>query len=39
MAMQLEFLELSDTKATLLITGTMPYFVNALRRTLIADVP
>jgi DNA-directed RNA polymerase subunit D len=32
-------LELSDTKATLLITGTMPYFVNALRRTLIADVP
>jgi len=39
MAIQLEFLELSDTKATFLVTGTMPYFVNALRRTLIADVP
>jgi DNA-directed RNA polymerase subunit D len=39
MAMQLEFLELTDTKATMLLTGTAPYFVNTLRRTLIADVP
>jgi DNA-directed RNA polymerase subunit D len=39
MALQLEFLELSDTRATMLISGTSPFFVNALRRTLIADVP
>ena len=39
MAMQIEFLELTDTKATFVISGTAPYFVNALRRTLIADVP
>jgi len=39
MAITLEFVELSDTKATFVVTGTSPYFVNALRRTLIADVP
>lgn len=39
MAMQIEFLELTDTRASFIISGTSPYFVNSLRRTLIADVP
>ncbi|MEW5759545.1 MAG: DNA-directed RNA polymerase subunit D, partial [Candidatus Thermoplasmatota archaeon] len=41
--MELKILTLSppehDTKAKILISGTAPYLVNALRRTLIADVP
>ncbi len=37
--MQLEFVELTDTRASFIVTGTSPYLVNALRRALISDVP
>lgn len=34
-----ELLELTDTHGKLVIEGVHPYFVNALRRTLLAEVP
>lgn len=37
--MKIEVQDLSDTRATLVIEGVNPYFVNALRRTLLAEVP
>src|SRR5688572_6624885 len=37
--MKIEIRDLTDTRATLLIEGVNPYFVNALRRTLLAEVP
>lgn len=37
--MQLELLELSDTKISFVLSGSSPYFVNSLRRALITDVP
>jgi DNA-directed RNA polymerase subunit D len=37
--MELEILELTDTKAKFIISGVSPPTVNALRRTLISDVP
>lgn len=37
--MELEVLELTDTKAKFKISGVSPPTVNALRRTLISDVP
>jgi len=37
--MQIEFLELTDTKAVFVLNSTAPYFVNALRRVLVAEVP
>ena len=39
MSVQIEIVELTDTKASFIVNGTSPYFVNALRRTLISDVP
>ena len=36
---KLEILEIDDRKAKLIIDGVNPYFVNALRRTLLAEVP
>ncbi|MGQ9583644.1 MAG: DNA-directed RNA polymerase subunit D [Thermoplasmatota archaeon] len=39
MGMHIEFLELTETRATFIVSGSSPYFVNALRRTLIADIP
>jgi len=37
--MKLKFLELKDNYAKILFEETAPYFVNAIRRTLIADIP
>jgi len=37
--MKLKFLELKDNYAKILFEDTAPYFVNAIRRTLIADIP
>ncbi len=37
--MDIEVLELTDTKAKMIISGVSPPLVNALRRTLISDVP
>jgi DNA-directed RNA polymerase subunit D len=37
--MEMEILELTDTKAKFVIAGVTPPTVNALRRTLISDVP
>lgn len=37
--MKIEIRELSDTHAKLIIDGVNPYFVNALRRTLMSEVP
>lgn len=39
MDLKIEIRELSDTYAKVLIEGVHPYFVNALRRTLLAEVP
>lgn len=39
MGMHIEFLELTETRATFIVSDSSPYFVNALRRTLIADIP
>lgn len=37
--MKLKFLELRDDYAKILFEDTKPYFVNAIRRTLISDIP
>ncbi|MFA5771476.1 MAG: DNA-directed RNA polymerase subunit D [Thermoplasmata archaeon] len=37
--MNIKVLELTDISGKFLISGTTPFFVNALRRTIIADVP
>ncbi|MCD6171370.1 MAG: DNA-directed RNA polymerase subunit D [Thermoplasmata archaeon] len=37
--MKFKFLELKDDYAKILFEDTTPYFVNAIRRTMIADVP
>lgn len=37
--MEMEILELTDTKAKFIISGISPPTINALRRTLISDVP
>ncbi len=37
--MKIKFLELKDDYARILFEDTKPYFVNAIRRTLIADIP
>jgi DNA-directed RNA polymerase subunit D len=37
--MEIEILELTDTKAKFIISGVSPPTINALRRTLISDVP
>ena len=37
--MELEILELTDTKTRFILSGVSPSVVNALRRTLISDVP
>jgi DNA-directed RNA polymerase subunit D len=37
--MKIEIVEMTPTKAQLIISDTNPTFVNALRRTIIADVP
>jgi DNA-directed RNA polymerase subunit D len=37
--MKIEIRDMTETRATLLIEGVHPYFVNALRRTLLAEVP
>lgn len=37
--MKIEIRDLSDREAKLLIEGVNPYFVNALRRTLLSEVP
>ncbi len=37
--MKLKFLELKDDYAKILFEDTNPYFVNAIRRTLLADIP
>ncbi len=37
--MKIKFLELKDNYAKILFEDTKPYFVNAIRRTLIADIP
>jgi DNA-directed RNA polymerase subunit D len=37
--MKIDVMEMGDRKAVLDIQGANPYFVNTLRRTLIADVP
>src|SRR5688500_6963857 len=37
--MKIEIREMSDRSAKLLIEGVHPYFVNALRRVLLAEVP
>jgi DNA-directed RNA polymerase subunit D len=37
--MELEILELTDTKGRFIISGVSPPTINALRRTLIADIP
>ncbi|MBW3583835.1 MAG: DNA-directed RNA polymerase subunit D [Euryarchaeota archaeon] len=37
--MKIDIIEMTDRKAVLDIQDVRPYFVNALRRTLIADVP
>ena len=37
--MKIEIREMSDREAKLLIEGVNPYFVNALRRTLLSEVP
>jgi len=37
--MEFEILELNDTKAKFIISGVSPSTINALRRTLISDVP
>ncbi len=37
--MELEIRELTDTKARLIVSGVPPSVMNALRRTLISDVP
>jgi DNA-directed RNA polymerase subunit D len=37
--MEMEIVELTDTKAKFIISGVSPPTVNALRRTLISDVP
>ncbi len=39
MAMKVEILELEDQYAKFIVEGVHPYFVNALRRTLMAEVP
>jgi DNA-directed RNA polymerase subunit D len=39
MALQLEFLELTDTKAVFVMSGTSPYLANSLRRVLVAEIP
>ncbi len=36
---KLELLELTDTKGKFVVENVHPYFVNALRRTLLAEVP
>jgi len=36
--MDLEFLELTDTQTRFIISGTVPAFVNSIRRSMIADV-
>jgi DNA-directed RNA polymerase subunit D len=38
-AMKIDVVQMDDRRAVLDIQGTSPYFVNTLRRTLIADVP
>jgi len=38
-SMKITFLELEDNYAKVLFEDTTPYFVNAIRRTLISDVP
>ncbi len=37
--MKIKFLELKENYAKILFEDTAPYFVNAIRRTLIADIP
>lgn len=37
--MEFEILEMTDTKARFIVSGVSPSVINALRRTLIADVP
>ena len=37
--MKVDIVEMDNRKAVLEIQGTTPYFVNTLRRTLVADVP
>ena len=37
--MKIEIRELTDTYCKLVVEGVNPYFVNALRRTLLAEVP
>lgn len=37
--MKLKFLEIKDDYAKILFEDTKPYFVNAIRRTLISDIP
>ncbi|MEA3203043.1 MAG: DNA-directed polymerase subunit, partial [Thermoplasmata archaeon] len=37
--MKIEIKSLSDREARIVIDGVHPYFVNALRRTLLSEVP
>lgn len=39
MQMKIDILEMTPTKAELVISDTNPMFVNALRRTIVSDVP
>src|SRR5690349_3899506 len=39
MDLKIEIRELTDRACKLVVSGVHPYFVNALRRTLVAEVP
>lgn len=37
--MKITFLELQNDRARVLFEDTTPYFINAIRRTMISDIP